>query len=340
MEQRRLGSSDILVPALSFGTGTFGGSGPLFSAWGTSDAAEARRLVDVCIDAGANLFDTADAYSAGASEEILGQAIEGRRSKVLIATKVGLPSDDDVEFGQERMLRLVEASLRRLGTDYVDLLQLHAYDATIPPEELLKWLERLVASGMVRYLGVSNYPAWALMKVLATGTAAGLPSFVAHQVSYSLVDRGYEHELMPLAADQEIGALAWSPLGWGRLTGKLRRGAGYPAGSRLHESASFGPPVDEARLFDILDILARLAEETGRSMPQVALNWLLRRPTVASVIIGARNEMQLRDNLGAVGWSLTAEQVARLDQVSDATPPYPHWLYRQPTFARLNPPIV
>jgi len=344
MEYRQLGASGLRVPALSFGTGTFGGSGPLFSAWGQSDAAEARRLIDICLDAGITLFDTADIYSNGASEEILGEAIRGRRDSVLISTKTGLPAGDgpqDWGVGRSRLIRAVEAALRRLGTDHIDLLQLHAFDASTPVEELLATLDQLIAAGKVRYAGVSNYPGWQLMKALAAADRHGWPRFVAHQVYYSLIGRAYEADLMPLAADQGVGALVWSPLGWGRLTGRIRRGQPIPEGSRLHQTAAFAPPVDDDFLYTVVEAIDAIAEETGKGVPQIALNWLLRRPTVSSVIIGARDEQQLRHNLGAVGWSLTPDQVARLDTASAVLPPYPHTPYRQQEgFARLNPPLV
>lgn len=344
MEYRRLGASGLMVPALSFGAGTFGGQGPLFSAWGNSAGDEARRLVDICLEAGVNLFDTADVYSNGASEEILGGAIKGRRQEVLISTKTGLPMGDgpnDAGTSRLRLIKAVEDALGRLGTDYIDLLQLHAFDAGTPVDEVLAALDALVRSGKVRYVGASNFSGWQMMKSLAHADAAGRPRYIAHQVYYSLVGRDYEWELMPLAADQGVGALVWSPLGWGRLTGKIRRGQPIPDQSRLHDTADFGPPVDEEHLYQVVDALLEVAEETGKSVPQVALNWLLQRPTVSSVIIGARNEEQLRQNLGAVGWNLTAEQQAKLDAASAVTAPYPYFPYqRQEGFARLNPPLV
>jgi aryl-alcohol dehydrogenase-like predicted oxidoreductase len=344
MEYRQLGRSGLRVPALSFGAGTFGGSGPLFGAWGNTDAEEARRLVDICLEAGVNLFDTADVYSAGASEEVLGQAIRGRRDAVLISTKTALPMGEgpgDWGNSRSRLIRATEDALKRLGTDYIDLLQLHAFDASTPVEEVLSTLDALVAAGKIRYAGVSNFSGWQLMKSLAVSDRYGHPRYVAHQVYYSLAGRDYEWELMPLAADQGVGALVWSPLAWGRLTGKIRRGQPLPEGSRLHETAQYGPPVDEEKLFDIVDALEGVAAETGRSVPQIAINWLLARPTVSSVIIGARNEEQLRQNLGAVGWSLTKEQAERLDAASAVTAPYPYFPYhRQEGFARLNPPMV
>ena len=344
MEYRNLGSSGLKVPVLSFGTGTFGGQGPLFSAWGRSGAEEARRLVDICLDAGVNLFDSADVYSNGAAEEILGAAIKGRRDKVLISTKMGLPMSDgplDAGSSRYRLLASVEAALRRLGTDHIDLLQLHAFDAFTSIEEVLSTLDTLVHDGKLRYVGVSNFSGWQLMKSLAIADRYGWPRYVAHQVYYSLLGRDYEWELMPLARDQGVGALVWSPLGWGRLTGKVRRDQPLPQNSRLHATAQFGPPVDEQRLYAIVDVLDAIAAETGHTVPQVAIAWLLSRPTVSSVIIGARDEAQLRDNLGAVGWSLSADQVKRLDEVSTVMPPYPYYPYRiQVGFARLNPPPV
>ncbi len=344
MEYRQLGSSGLRVPALSFGTGTFGGRGPLFSAWGQSDAKDARRLIDICLEAGVTLFDTADVYSGGASEEILGDAIKGRRDAVLVSTKTGLPMGDgpsDWGASRARLIRAVDDSLRRLATDRIDLLQLHAFDASTPVDELMETLAGLIAAGKLRYAGVSNYPGWQLMKAQAFARQYGLPRFVAHQVYYSLIGRAYEADLMPLGQDQGIGALVWSPLGWGRLTGRIGRGRPVPDGSRLHETEQFAPPAEQEHLYRVIDAIEAIAAETGKTVPQIAINWLLRRPTVSSVIIGARNEEQLRQNLGAVGWTLTAEQVAALDAASDVLPPYPHTPYRQQeSFARLNPALV
>jgi len=344
MEYRTLGRSGLKVPALSFGAGTFGGQGPLFSAWGDTDVAGARRMVDISLEAGLTLFDTADVYSNGASEEILGAALEGRRDRALISTKLGLPTGEgplDAGSSRHRLVRGVEAALKRLKTDRIDLLQLHAFDGTTPVEETLAALDDLVRGGKVLYVGASNFAGWALMKSLAVANRHGWPRYVAHQAYYSLVGRDYEWELMPLAADQGVGAMVWSPLGWGRLTGKIRRGRPLPETSRLHETAGFGPPVDEERLYRVVDALDEIAAETGRTVPQVAINWLLRRPTVSSVIIGARTEEQLRQNLGAVGWSLTPDQVARLDAASAVTPAYPYYPYwREGGFRQVNPPLV
>lgn len=344
MEYRSLGNSGLKVPVLSFGAGTFGGTGPLFSHWGNSNAREACRLVGICLDAGVTMFDAADVYSDGASEEMLGEAIKGRRDAVLLSTKTSLPMGDgpnDAGSSRWRLIRAVEDALRRLRTDYIDLLQLHAFDARTPVEEVLYTLDTLVRAGKVRYVGISNFSSWQIMKSLAVADRYGWPRYVANQVYYSLLGRDYEWDLMPFGADQGLGAMVWSPLGWGRLTGKIRRGAPLPEGSRLHETASFGPPVNDDHLYRVVDALDEVAAETGRTVPQIALNWLLQRPTVSSVIIGARNETQLRQNLGAVGWNMTDEQIAKLDKASAVTAPYPHFPYRrQEGFARINPPIV
>ncbi|MFJ9200811.1 aldo/keto reductase [Streptomyces flaveolus] len=341
MEYRRLGESGLMVPALSFGAGTFGGRGELFGAWGDTDEAQARRLVDICLEAGVTMFDTADVYSGGASEEVLGAAVKGRRDQVILSTKAGLPTGDgpaDAGTSRARLIKAVDGALRRLGTDYIDLFQLHAYDARTPVHEVLSTLDDLVRAGKLRYTGVSNFSGWQLMKSLADADRHGYQRYAAHQVYYSLVGRDYEWELMPLGLDQGVGAVVWSPLGWGRLTGRIRRGRPLPAGSRLHATADYGPPVEDDHLYRVVDALDAVAEETGRTVPQIAINWLLRRPTVSSVLIGARNEEQLRQNLGAVGWSLTEDQVTRLDAASAKAAPYPYFPYeRQEGFARLNP---
>jgi aryl-alcohol dehydrogenase-like predicted oxidoreductase len=343
METRFLGRSGLKVPALGFGVGTFGGKGPLFSAWGNTDAIEARRMIDICLDAGVNFFDTADVYSDGASESILGEALKGRRQDAIVSTKTGLRLGDgpnDIGASRSRLLKAVDASLQRLGTDYIDLLQLHAFDAFTPLEETLSALDDLVRAGKVRYLGASNFAGWQLMKGLAIADGRGYSRFIANQVYYSLVGRDYEWELMPLDIDQGVGAVVWSPLGWGRLTGKIRRGQPLPAGSRLQDTAKFAPPVDDERLYGIVDVLDGIAADTGRSIPQIALNWLLQRPTVSTVLIGARNEEQLRQNLGAVGWALDGAQMERLDTASAVMPPYPYYPYWNGMFLELNPPPV
>jgi aryl-alcohol dehydrogenase-like predicted oxidoreductase len=341
MEYRQLGRCGFKVPVLSFGTGTFGGKGDLFKAWGETDVKEATRMVDLCLDHGVTLFDTADLYSKGAAEEILGAAIKGRRDKVLISTKATFRFSDtdpnDVGSSRYHLIKSCESALKRLGVDYIDLYQMHGFDAMTPVEETLRALENLVQSGKVRYIGCSNFSAWHLMKSLSVSERYGLERYVAYQGYYSLIGRDYENELMPLALDQGIGLLVWSPLGWGRLTGKIdRQHPKPPAVSRLHKTADYGPPVDDNYLFDVVDALQEISKDTGKTVPQIALNWLLQRPTVANVIIGARNEEQLKDNLGAVGWNLTKEQVAKLDKASSRPLPYPYW-HQLSTFKERNP---
>ena len=342
MDYRRLGASGFTVPALSFGTGTFGGKGEFFQAWGATDVTEARRLIDICLDAGLNMFDSADIYSAGAAEEVLGGAIKGRpRDSIIISTKATFRlGDGPNQVGSSRyhLVDTVHKQLKRLGTDYIDLFQLHGFDAMTPVEEVLSTLDQLVREGKIRYTGVSNFSGWHLMKSLAAADRHGFPRYVANQTYYSLVGRDYEWELMPLGLDQGVGAVVWSPLGWGRLTGKIRRGQPLPETSRLHKTADAGPPLEDEYVYKVVDALDAVAAETGKTVPQVALNWVLGRPTVSSVIIGARNEEQLRQNLGAVGWSLTPEQVKRLDDASARPAAYPYW--HQAGFAERNPAPV
>jgi aryl-alcohol dehydrogenase-like predicted oxidoreductase len=338
MEYRLLGGSGLKVPALSFGTGTFGGATEFFKAWGTTDVAEASRLIDICLEAGVYLFDTADIYSDGRSEEVLGKALEGKRDRALISTKTTFRLGDgpnDVGSSRYHLRRALEASLRRLGTDYIDIYHLHGFDALTPVEEVQDTLNTFVREGKVRYIAASNFSGWHLMKSLAVAERYGWTRFVAHQVYYSLLGREYEWELMPLGLDQKVGALIWSPLGWGRLTGKVRRGQPLPEVSRLHQTAQMGPQVSDERLYTVVDALDAVAAETGKSVPQVALNWLLQRPTVSSVIVGARTEEQLRQNLAAAGWNLTGSQVATLDKASAQAPIYPYWHQHQ--FAERNP---
>jgi aryl-alcohol dehydrogenase-like predicted oxidoreductase len=332
MEYRQLGYSGLRVSALSFGAGTFGGKGDFFRAWGETDAQEATRLVSICLDAGLNTFDTANVYSSGASEEVLGKAIEGRRDKVILSTKATFRAGDgpnNLGSSRQHLVRQVEASLRRLGTDYIDIYHMHGFDASTPVEETLDTLTTLVHQGKIRYLGCSNFSGWHLMKSLAVSEKYGWQRYAVHQVYYSLVGREYEWELMPLAVDQKVAALVWSPLGWGRLTGKIRRGQPRPETSRLPKTADFGPPVADEYLYDVVDALDQVAKETGKTVPQIAVNWLLQRPTVASVILGARNEQQLKENLGGMGWKLSAEQIAKLDAASAVNPIYPYWHQRQ-----------
>jgi len=344
MEFRQLGGSGLTVPVLTFGTGTFGGTTELFKAWGTSDIAEATRLVDLCLEAGLNMFDSADVYSKGAAEEILGAAIQGRRDQVLISTKGTFrmgAGPNDLGSSRSHLIQAVEGSLKRLKTDYIDLYQLHSFDARTPVEETLSTLDGLVKAGKIRYIGCSNFSGWHLMKSLAAADRYGWQRYVAHQAYYSLVGRDYEWELMPLGLDQKVGGVIWSPLGWSRLTGKIRRGQPLPEQSRLQSQLNIdkGPPVPFEHVYQVVDAIDEIARETGKTVPQIALNWLLQRPSVSTIIIGARNEEQLRQNLGAVGWSLSPEQVARLDQASALTPSYPVW-HQRSTFADRNPPAV
>lgn len=343
MEYRLLGGSGLKVPVLSFGAGTFGGGSEFFKAWGaTENVAEARRIVDICIEAGVNLFDTADVYSNGRSEEVLGQALKGKRDQALISTKATFrlgKGPNDAGSSRYHLRRSLEGSLQRLGTGYVDIYHMHGFDAETPIDEVQDTLHTFVREGKVRYIACSNFSGWHLMKSLAVADRYGWTRFVAHQVHYSLIGRDYEWELMPLGLDQKVGALVWSPLGWGRLTGKIRRGQPLPETSRLHKTADIGPQVDDEHLYKVVDALDEIAKETGKSVPQIALNWLLQRPTVASVIIGARNEEQLKQNLGAVGWSLTPEQVKKLDAASERPLIYPYW-HQRSVFTERNPPPV
>jgi aryl-alcohol dehydrogenase-like predicted oxidoreductase len=344
MEYRQLGASGFMVPALTYGTGTFGGGTEFFKAWGASDVAEAKRLVDICLEAGVTMFDSADVYSGGLAEEILGKAIRGRRDQLLISTKGSFrrgPGANQAGSSRHHLTNAVEASLRRLGTDYIDLYQLHGFDAVTPVEEVMQTLDGLVRAGKIRYTGCSNFSGWHLMKSLAVSEKYGLARHVAHQAYYSLVGRDYEWELMPLALDQRVGTVVWSPLAWGRLTGKFRRGQPVPQSTRLADpiTAERGPQVPDEYLYRVVDALEAAARETGKSIPQVALNWLLQRPSVASIIIGARNETQLRDNLGAAGWTLTPAQIAQLDAASAVPLAYPYW-HQRAIYGERNPPPV
>jgi aryl-alcohol dehydrogenase-like predicted oxidoreductase len=341
MNYRSLGRSGLKVPELCFGTGTFGGSNDVFNTWGSTQDKEATQLVDICMEAGCNLFDTADIYSDGASETILGKAIAHlKREDVLLSTKSTFrfgKGPNDVGSSRYHLIQSLEGSLKRLNTDYVDIYHLHGFDATTPVDETLNTLDKMVREGKVRYIACSNFSGWHLMKSLSVSERYGWAKYVGHQVYYSLIGREYEWELMPLAADQGVGALVWSPLGWGRLTGKVRRGQPIPEGTRLQSKAVMdaGPVPDPEYVYKVVDALDEVAAETGKTVPQIALNWLLQRPTVSTVIIGARNEEQLRANLGATGWNLTPEQVAKLDAASKLPLPYPYW--HQAFFDERNP---
>ncbi len=350
MEYRILGDTGLKVPVLTLGTATFGGGTEFFKAWGTTDVAEASRMVDLCLDAGVNMFDTADAYSMGMSEEILGKAIEGRRDEVLISTKANSrtgPGENDLGSSRYHLIRLCEASLRRLGTDHVELYYLHAFDNMTAIEETLRAMEDLVRSGKVFYIGCSNFAAWQLMKSLGISEKYGMPRHVAHQVSYSLLGRDVEWELIPLGMDQKVSTMPWSPLASGRLTGKVRREQAVPEDSRVAKLSGQGTRELKTSevLYDVVDALVEVAEEVGKTVSQVALNWLLQRPTVTSIVFGARTEEQLLDNLGAAGWNLAPEQVAKLNAASDRPLPYPYshqrlrrWPGAQPeaALARVN----
>jgi aryl-alcohol dehydrogenase-like predicted oxidoreductase len=341
MEYRQLGRSGLKVPALSFGTGTFGGTNEFFRRWGETDVKEASRLIDICMEAGVNFFDTADVYSQGASEEILGKALKGKRDKALISTKATFAmgaGPNDQGSSRYHLVRACEASLKRLGTDYIDIYFMHGFDGITPVEETLGALHTLVESGKVRYIGCSNFSGWHAMKSLSVSERYGLSRYVAYQGYYSLIGRDYEWELMPLGLDQGLGLMVWSPLGWGRLTGKIKRGQPLPQGRIKSGGAEGGPSVDDDYLYTVVDALENVAGETGKTVSQVALNWLLQRPTVANLVVGARNEEQLKQNLGAVGWNLTGEQVAALDAASHRHPAYPYW--HQMAFDSINPKPV
>jgi aryl-alcohol dehydrogenase-like predicted oxidoreductase len=341
MEYRQLGASGLEVPVLSFGTATFGGGNDFFKAWGSTQVDEATRLVNLCMDAGVNFFDTADVYSDGLSEEILGKAIAGQRDKMIISTKATFPfgqGPNNQGSSRHHLLRQCEGSLRRLNTDYIDIYHMHGFDGKTPVEETLRTLDDLVQSGKVRYIACSNFSGWHLMKSLAVSERYGWNRYIGHQVYYSLVNREYEWELMPLGIDQRVGAIIWSPLAGGRLGGKFRRSQPLPQEGRVAQGGSPVPAsaVAVELLYRVMDTLDNVSRETGKTVAQVSLNWLLRRPTVSSIIFGARDEAQLKQNLEAVNWSLTADQVSALDAASDVETIYPYWHQRQNL--TLNPP--
>ena len=341
MEYRNLGRSGFRVSALCFGTATFGGTNG-FEGWGNIQVKEANRMIHLCLDAGVNLFDTANIYSQGDSEIILGKAIEGLRDRLLISTKATFPMGDDINaYGSSRfnLISACEASLKRLQTDYIDIYHMHGFDGNTPVEETLRALDDLVTSGKVRYIACSNFSGWHLMKSLSISEKYGWNKYIAHQVYYSLLNRDYEWELMTLGIDQQVGALIWSPLAAGRLTGKYKRNLPIPKDCRVASGASPVPSevVSETRLHDIVDALSEIAEETGKTTAQVALNWLLQKPTVSSLIIGARTEEQLKQNLGVIGWNLSPDQVKHLDDVSACPKSYPYW--HQDIYPMLNSQI-
>jgi len=340
MEYRQLGASGLFVPELTFGTATFGGGNDFFKAWGSTQVEEASSMVRLCLDAGVNLFDTADIYSDGLSEEILGKTLKGIRNEVLISTKATFTfgkGPNNQGSSRFHLLKQLEGSLKRLGTDYIDIYHMHGFDGNTPVEETLRTLDDIIESGKVRYIACSNFSGWHLMKSLAISEKYGWNKYVAHQVYYSLANREYEWELMPLGLDQNVGSFIWSPLAAGRLGGKYGRNKPMPQDSRVAQGGSPVPEavVNEEVFYNITDVLDEVAEETGKSVAQVSLNWLLSRPTVSSIIIGARNEEQLKQNLGAVGWKLSTEQLQKLDAASETPTIYPYWHQRQNT--SLNP---
>jgi aryl-alcohol dehydrogenase-like predicted oxidoreductase len=334
MEYRQLGGAGLKIPALTYGTATFGGGNDFFKTWGSTQTAEATRLVNVCIDAGVNLFDCADTYSDGMAEEILGKAVKGQRAKTLISTKATFPmgsGPNDMGSSRYHLINACDASLKRLNTDYIDIYHMHGFDGNTPVEETLRTLDDLVQSGKVRYIACSNFSGWHLMKSLAVSDRYGWNRYVAHQVYYSLASREYEWELMPLGLDQKVGALVWSPLAAGLLTGKFRRDKPVPKESRVAQGGSPVPSsvISDDLLYNVVDVLHDISSELGKSIAQVSLNWLLQRPTVSSLVIGARTEEQLKENLGAVGWNLSTEQIKRLDSASETETIYPYWHQRQ-----------
>jgi len=342
MEYRTLGRSGLKVPELCFGTGTFGAGNEFFASWGNTQDDEARHLIDICMEAGCNFFDTADIYSDGKSEEVLGKAIAHlKREDVLIGTKAtfrgGSVGPNNVGSSRYHLTEALENSLQRLHTDYIDVYHMHAFDATTPVEETLRTLDNFIQQGKIRYIACSNFSGWHLMKSLSASERYGWSRYVGHQVYYSLVGRDYEWELMPLAVDQGVGALVWSPLGWGRLTGKIRRGQPLPENSRLQNKSvvDAGPTPDWEHVYKVVDAIDEVAKETGKTVPQIALNWLLRQPTISTLVIGARDEKQLRANLAATGWELTADQIAKLDAASQTPLAYPYW--HQVQFGERNP---
>ncbi|HEX6522952.1 MAG TPA: aldo/keto reductase [Streptosporangiaceae bacterium] len=339
MEYRALGRSGLRISVLTMGTMTFGGSGP-FANVGTTDVAEARRQVDMCLDAGINLIDTADVYSNGQSEEILGQVLQGRRDRVLVATKVRMPmgtEPNDAGLSHHHIVSGCEASLRRLGTDHIDLYQLHEWDGETPVEETLQALDLLVRSGKVRYTGASNYASWQLMKALGTADRLHLPRFASQQIYYSLQAREAEYELIPLAVDQGLGVLVWSPLAGGLLTGKYRRDQQPAGGSRQLTDWNEPPVYDRDKLYDIVDVLVGIGAQRGVSAAQVALAYTLGKPAVTSLVIGARTSEQLADNLAAAALTLTADERAQLDKASMPPLIYPYWHQAKTARDRLSP---
>ncbi len=339
MEYRPLGTSGLRVSVLTMGTMTFGGRGG-FADVGSTDVDEASRQVDMCLDAGINLIDTADVYSDGLAEEILGEVLRGRRDEVLVASKVRMPmgsGPNDAGLSRQHIITGCEASLRRLDTDHIDLYQVHEWDGQTPLEETLQALDLLVQSGKVRYVGASNYASWQLMKALGTADRTGLPRFVSQQIYYSPQAREAEYELIPLAVDQGLGVLVWSPLAGGLLSGKYRRDQEAPAGSRQLTDWGEPPVHDTERLYDIIEVLVGIGEQRGVSAAQVALAYTLGKPAVTSLVIGARTTEQLADNLAVASLSLTHAEREQLDKVSAPPLIYPYWHQAKTASDRLSP---
>ncbi|GIH18134.1 aldo/keto reductase [Rugosimonospora africana] len=339
MEYRTLGRSGLRVSVLTMGTMTFGGTGN-FANVGSTDVDEARRQVDMCLAAGINLIDTADVYSAGLSEQIVGEVLRGRRDSVLLATKVRMSmgsGPNDAGLSRHHIISGCEASLRRLGTDHIDLYQVHEWDGVTPLEETLEALDTLVRSGKVRYVGASNYTGWQLMKALGTAERNGLPRFVSQQIYYSLQAREAEYELIPAAIDQGLGVLVWSPLAGGLLGGRYRRDHQPSAGSRQLTEWGEPPVYDRDKLYDTVDVLIDVARAHGVSAAQVALAYLLGRPAVTSLVIGARTSEQLADNLAAADLILDDEERKRLDEASAMPLLYPYWHQANTARDRLSP---
>jgi aryl-alcohol dehydrogenase-like predicted oxidoreductase len=328
MEYRKFGNSGLMVPALSFGTATFSGKG-MFDSWGNTDVNQATRLIDICLDNGINFFDTADGYSFGESEIILGKAVKNKRDKVLISSKAFFPLTPEInEMGTSRhhLIKACNDSLTRLGTDYIDMYFMHQFDSITPIEETLNTLNTLINSGKVRYIGCSNFTGWQLMKSLSISERLYFSKYIVYQGFYSLCCRDLELEIIPLAFDQKIGIMVWSPLGWGRLTGKIRRNQELAEGRIKNGGGDDrGPTISNDYIYNLVDAIDQIALETGKTVAQIAINWLLQRPTVCNVTIGARNEKQLLENIQAIGWYLTPEQMNKLDQISQVNNIYPYW---------------
>ncbi len=329
MENRNLGNSGLKVPVLSLGTATFAGSTELFRKWGQTDVPEASRMIDISLEHGLNFFDTANVYSTGGAETVLGKALKGRRHQALISTKATFAMGEganDKGSSRYHLMKSLDDSLRRLETDYVDLYFMHGFDSGTPIEETLSTLDMMVKSGKVRYIGASNFTAWQLMKSVSVSEKNAWEKYIVYQGYYSLVGRDYEQELMPLMQDQRVGLMVWSPLGWGRLTGKIKRNGMIGEGRIKSGGGEGGPTIPDDYLYNVIDCLEEIAGETRKTVPQLAINWLLHNKTVSNIVIGARNEKQLIENIGATGWRLSQEHIEKLNAVSNIPLIYPHWV--------------